>query len=281
MPAKHSDLISIVNSELSDKLDRQEKKKAKLEAITSAPPPKARPRFSDDVWKAVSYLNYFRFALAIILLASLAVGMAYPNSGISLGQNSPGLFIACSLMLLVSAALFAFTIRKKQFSLEQQVLIQFGIDILLTAALVHASGGMDSNFILLYFVVVATGSVVLPQIQALGLASAAIIALFYQTFYTYFTSQYASLELSALSILSCALFAIAFVISYLAKRIRLAEMRRFIPGQENIEDFLIREERNALEAALRRTDGNKTEAAKLLGMSFRSFRYKVSKYEIE
>jgi two-component system response regulator PilR (NtrC family) len=35
-----------------------------------------------------------------------------------------------------------------------------------------------------------------------------------------------------------------------------------------------------LTAALESTNGNKTEAAKLLGMTFRSFRYKLTKYNL-
>ena len=45
-----------------------------------------------------------------------------------------------------------------------------------------------------------------------------------------------------------------------------------------LDDHLARIEREALEQALRNTGGNKTEAAALLGMSFRSLRYKLKKY---
>ena len=62
--------------------------------------------------------------------------------------------------------------------------------------------------------------------------------------------------------------------------VRKAELQTFMPGNESIEDYLVREEINALKSALLETQGNKTEAAKLLGMTFRSFRYKVSKYEL-
>jgi two-component system response regulator PilR (NtrC family) len=39
-------------------------------------------------------------------------------------------------------------------------------------------------------------------------------------------------------------------------------------------------ERKVLEQALERTGGNKTEAAKLLALSFRSFRYRLAKFGI-
>mgnify|MGYP006249382259 FL=1 len=72
----------------------------------------------------------------------------------------------------------------------------------------------------------------------------------------------------------------AWVISYMAQRVRLAERRAYIPNNESIEEYLVREEIRALKSALASTEGNKTEAAKLLGMTFRSFRYKLTKYEI-
>lgn len=55
----------------------------------------------------------------------------------------------------------------------------------------------------------------------------------------------------------------------------------FKPGEEPIDSYLERTEREALSLALRRCNGKKTEAAELLGMSFRSFRYKLTKYGID
>ena len=46
----------------------------------------------------------------------------------------------------------------------------------------------------------------------------------------------------------------------------------------NLEDLLTRIEVSLLKQALERTRGNKTEAAKLLGLNFRSFRYRLAKY---
>ena len=40
-------------------------------------------------------------------------------------------------------------------------------------------------------------------------------------------------------------------------------------------------ERHFIEKALERTSGNKTQAARLLGMSFRSFRYRLAKYDLD
>lgn len=55
----------------------------------------------------------------------------------------------------------------------------------------------------------------------------------------------------------------------------------FSPGDEPIENYLERTEKQALLLALKRCNGRKTDAAKLLGMTFRSFRYKLTKYGID
>jgi two-component system, NtrC family, response regulator PilR len=49
----------------------------------------------------------------------------------------------------------------------------------------------------------------------------------------------------------------------------------------NLDELLSSIERRALEQALQRTAGVKTEAAKLLGISFRSMRYRLIKHKME
>ena len=50
------------------------------------------------------------------------------------------------------------------------------------------------------------------------------------------------------------------------------------PEGLDLEEFLAKIEISLLRQALERTGGNKTEAAKLLGLNFRSFRYRLAKY---
>ncbi len=49
---------------------------------------------------------------------------------------------------------------------------------------------------------------------------------------------------------------------------------------ESLDDYVSRIERDAIEKALKATNNNKTEAAKRLGISFRSLRYKIQKLGI-
>jgi len=48
-----------------------------------------------------------------------------------------------------------------------------------------------------------------------------------------------------------------------------------------LDNVLSGMERHFIEKALERTGGNKTQAARLLGMSFRSFRYRLAKYDLD
>ena len=49
----------------------------------------------------------------------------------------------------------------------------------------------------------------------------------------------------------------------------------------NLDGFLDDQARHQIEAALRETNGNRTKAAKLLGISFRAMRYRLKKFGIE
>lgn len=53
------------------------------------------------------------------------------------------------------------------------------------------------------------------------------------------------------------------------------------PGEKNLEDYMEGIERRILENALKEAKYNKTEAARKLGITFRSFRYKLDKYGID
>jgi two-component system response regulator PilR (NtrC family) len=58
--------------------------------------------------------------------------------------------------------------------------------------------------------------------------------------------------------------------------------RKTIPEEGvELDSVLSGMERHFIEKALERTSGNKTQAARLLGMSFRSFRYRLAKYDLD
>ena len=52
-------------------------------------------------------------------------------------------------------------------------------------------------------------------------------------------------------------------------------------GSETLDDYLNRLERQAIMEALQKTEGNRTAAARLLGVTFRSMRYRLERLGIE
>ncbi|MDO5070098.1 MAG: sigma-54 dependent transcriptional regulator [Neisseria zoodegmatis] len=54
----------------------------------------------------------------------------------------------------------------------------------------------------------------------------------------------------------------------------------FVPGKIQIQDYLDQIEREIIEQALKQTRYNRTQAAKLLGISFRSMRYRMERLDI-
>lgn len=59
----------------------------------------------------------------------------------------------------------------------------------------------------------------------------------------------------------------------------LNKTTQFNIGQDNITDYLEKTEQDAIHSALEKTQGNKTKAAALLGISFRSLRHKLTKID--
>ncbi len=60
-----------------------------------------------------------------------------------------------------------------------------------------------------------------------------------------------------------------------------SELPDYDPAQESLEDYLEAIERKAITTALEENRWNKTAAAKQLGLTFRSFRYRLKKLSME
>ena len=277
MKHQPSDLIAIANAELAERLQSQAEKDQPKEHSKTA----ENRRFKQDIWRAVYTLNLMRYLLAFSLLMISVLPMINPKWQLIERLIYPDLFQFSIVLMLLSAIAFTYLSKKRDLGFNWLMLAQLTVDLILAGLLTHSCGSITSNFALLFFLIVATGSVVLPRMHALGLASAGTILLFYEHIYSVFSGTVPIQPNYEIMVrYGIVLLASALIISYLAERIRIAEMQSFVPGDESIEDFLVREEINALKGALERTDGNKTEAAKLLGMTFRSFRYKLTKYDI-
>lgn len=282
MTQQPSDLISIANPKLSAKLEKQaHQEEVKAERESENHQDNSYQNFKKDVWKAVFTLNLMRYGLALFLLILLSLREVDLNLGLFDDLIHPTWFVLSTIILLLSAITFSFLTMKRLLALSQILITQFCVDLILASIMVHSTGSVMSGFSLLFFVIVTTGSVVLKRKQALALASGAIILVFYEHLYSVFTNHInIEANFTILGGYGALLMGVALLVSALAQRLRHAELKKFIPGNESIEEYLVREEIEALKSALNKTEGNKTEAAKLLGMTFRSFRYKLTKYDI-
>jgi len=279
MNTKSSDLIAIANADLAKKLNSQAEEKEKSQ--NTPPGIQAESSFKDEIWRAVYTLNLFRYALGIALLIIIVLPTVDAGWQLIEMPLHPRLFFVSTIALLLSAVAFSYISKYQQLEFNLVVAVQFSLDLVLAALITYCTGSTSSGFSLLYMVAVATGSVVLPRKLALGLAAGAIILMFFEHLYSLLaTTDILKANYGLLVRNAIILFAISWLISKMAERIKQSEVPNFVPGNESIEDFLVREEKKALASALQQANGNKTEAAKLLGMTFRSFRYKLSKYDI-
>lgn len=287
MTTKPSDLIAIANPQLAKKLaekttlEKQDSQTNQTSDQTSNQTQGAHKTYKQEIWRAVFTLNIFRYFFA---LTFLGIGLASQTvNGFTPFKtfHHPTLFSNCAVVLLCSAAAFTFFTRARRLPLRVILITQFVIDTVTAGLLVHSTGSISSSFSLLFFVVVTTGSVVLRRKEALALAAGSILVIFFEHFYSVLVAEdNIDWRFDSLAMYGVLLMFLGLAVSSLARMVRRAELQSFIPGNESIEEYLVREEINALKSALIETSGNKTEAAKLLGMTFRSFRYKLSKYEI-
>jgi len=280
-------LIAIANPSLAKKLneDDDELKTSKTNVSekedSQKPKPLATATFDQDRWRAVLALNVLRYGLALFLIAMIALPSVFDEFHAKDSFTHQRMFQACAIALLISAITFTILTNKRVFELKHILIGQFSVDIILAAGLVHATGSIQSNFTLLFFVIVTTGSVVLRRKPALALASGATIIMLYEHIYSSLKENaIVNSKFDTLALYCVTLMLFAWCISYIASRLRHAELNAYVLGNESIEEYLVREEKLALKSALQSTSGNKTEAAKLLGMTFRSFRYKLTKYDI-
>ena len=69
--------------------------------------------------------------------------------------------------------------------------------------------------------------------------------------------------------------------SHLEDEVAIASLAQTILPPKGLENYLQEQERNLIITALKQTGWNKTQAAELLGTTFRSLRYRMKKLEIE
>jgi hypothetical protein len=276
MPRLKHDLVSIANPQLANELEVRESDHS-LDSLLLE-----NKELRDQTWRAILTLNIIRYTMAILFLIDISLNLEIVQASGNLFEYRPTIFLGATVALLASAIVFSYLSKMRKLEIEKILGIQFFIDLALTTTLIHVSDLSSNDWFFIYFLIVTTGSVALTRRQALGLASAAFIMMcIEQTSAMFMQDSARSFAPEALSGSGAILLISAFLISWLAYQIRKNQIRGYVPGGESLEAYLVREEVNAIRATLAKAKGNKTRAAKLLGLSFRSFRYKLAKYGLE
>ena len=272
MAQNASSLISIANADLAQKLEEKAIQVAANESLSKV---EFEHTLKKDIWQAVFILNLIRYGLAVLVVCIVVPEQINPAWSVINNLQYPGTFLLCGMILLLSAIAFSYLSKNRLVPLDPLLLCQFGLDLILVTVVITAIGLLG-----LAILVTTTGAVTLPRKFAIALASGAVILMFYEHFYSLWESEFIEAHYARLAISGLVLLFFAWLISSMAQGIRRSDIKNYVPGDETIDEYLGRQEKTALRAALKTTDGNKTEAAKLLGMTFRSFRYKLTKYDI-
>lgn len=281
---KASDLIAIANPELAERLASEQAEQSDSDSGQSHT---AHAQFNADLWKTLIVLNYLRYAFAIACLFMLFAENQFKAFSFFGQLEHRNIIYAAIVIFPFSAILIAYLSKTRRLPLKPIMAAQFSLDLLQTILFIHVTDNQSSFFLVIYFLIVATGSIILSRREALGLASAAIILMFLERGYSCLESECFAAPFSRVAnsseigLFAILLMLVAYGISHLASNIRRQnKISSYKLGDESIESYLIKQEKEALKSALKASNGNKTEAAKLVGMTFRSFRYKLSKYEI-
>jgi two-component system sensor histidine kinase PilS (NtrC family) len=172
-----------------------------------------------DTWKPLAYLNLYR------LLVSATFIIFYLNETLSIPLKgyAPKLFISVISFYFIFSLINWLMIRLRQPGFNVQVYLGVFIDIIVTTLFMHAAGGIHSGFGTLMVVAIGGGSIVMGRRTALLFAATATIAILTEQIYVSLLIQYEDANYIQAGILGLSYFTTAFVVNFLAHRIRESE----------------------------------------------------------
>lgn len=171
-------------------------------------------------WLALGIFNVYRLGLSLILLVLNLLGGWKSLFNV----HDPHLFLGvCITYLILSIVGLIFSI-KRLFEFQTQVVVSFGLDIILLVLLMRASPGLANFFGILINVAIAGGSLLTAGRISLLFASIATIALLVEHFALRGASVIASMGYSAVSVLGATSFATAIVGHLFSRRLRESEI---------------------------------------------------------
>ena len=134
---------------------------------------------ADFAWRVLVLLNLFRLAVGTVLLAIFYL----VDSPRIVGDTDSELAWWALIGLLAAGCVFLILLHRRTPGTRWQTYLQFTIDLVAVALLIHASGGISSGLGGVLIVSVGTLALLLPTERALLLAAVAALVLLGQQTY--------------------------------------------------------------------------------------------------
>jgi len=176
------------------------------------------PDRSQQVWKSLKYLNFYRVILAAIFVTSVFIDTNLPV----LGNYDPARFAITAYLYLSIAALSSFAIQLRWPSFELLILMLTLSDIAALTLVMHTSGGIETGLGMLLVVAIAGNSLLIAGRTASLFAAIAAIAILTDQVISNI-NQSVTTNYTQAGILGATLFATAILSHVLSRRIRESE----------------------------------------------------------
>lgn len=201
-------------------------------------------------WRLLRVYVHYRVFLGMLLLGLYAFTSGKTSS---VGATNNLLFLATGLSYLALAlGSLIFSRRPVQETRAQAVMLLL-TDILALTLMLHASGGLNSQFSMLFMVTIAAGNILLTGRMGAMVAAVASIGILYEQFY-FALSQDDTITpqtLAQTSLLGISFFAVALFSQLISHRMRqgeaLAEQRaEDIVGLQTLNEQIIQRMRTGI-----------------------------------
>jgi two-component system sensor histidine kinase PilS (NtrC family) len=179
------------------------------------------PAEANADWRLLRVYIHYRVFLSLLLLGLFAL----PSGKDIVGGSNNLLFLGSSIAYCGFTLLGLWFTRRPERDLIFPSLLRLLIDILALTLMLHASGGLNPQFSMLFLVTVATGNILLTGRLGALVAAVAAFAILYEQFY-FAVSEDTGLSpkiLMQTSLLGLSFFALALFSQLISQRMRQGE----------------------------------------------------------
>ncbi len=187
--------------------------------------PAASSATADFAWRVLILLNLFRLSVGALLLAVFYL----VDTPRIVGGTDDMLAWRSLIGLLAAGCIFLVLLQRRKPSTAGQTYLQFTIDLVAVALLIHASGGISSGMGGVLIVSVGTLALLLPTERAFLLAAVSTLVLLGQQTFAQLQGITTSAQFAPVGILGAVIFVITAIVQLLRTRLveteALAEQR--------------------------------------------------------